>query len=1454
MAKRKTILIAAIIILIVLWSIDFIYNLSIYKENFNFYGFLDSYFFSANIFYRVFVSIIFLSILWAINRYNLKHETSKRLLETILESSGVCSILTDENGIIAHINSKAQKLTGWSKSEAIGKPIEFVLNLAHDNSGINIDNIVESILEKPNRSQIWENRNFNLISKDGSKNLISLSIQKVIRKKGEIGYILFSFQSVAADSEAFRTLAFSEKNLREIIEKIPDGFVLFNQKGEIIDCNNFFEKTIGIGKPNLLNQHFSNLLTKFINSGNQSQEDLDAFRTTFEDFIESPDLFETQNILFTTKTVDKEKNERLLELKLFKIIINGEIFIGLLTRDVTQSRDTLKQVQEMNIKLSNFAEQHTKEIEKANKELKALNERLLAEISRRKDTERILSESEEKYRILLNQISVGVYRTTPEGKFIYANPALAKILGFDSTEDLLKVSANSFYIGNRQRQHILDIHSKESEDFIKAETILVRRDGKKIFVMDFGRKNEDPITKSIYFDGVIIDVTEQVRNRKALELSEKRFKGLFNRLSDLYIRLNNRENFAIVSPSIKTILGYKQKEIIGKNIRSIVVNPEWYNRISKQLEQFGKVRNVLIEFKSHDGSTKFLNGDFILFKNNSGNIIGSEALLRDITNELEHKNYMSAVVSVTKAFTDFDNIETIGFELVKAYNYVLNVPNFVLFLMDAEQNALKARFSFDRYGLSFESVKLNNTSHPLVQAIRSGKQMLIESKEIAKYWKTLDAPVPQLYMALPLIAREKILGIIGIYTYTRYETFSNINLYYVSSLTEHIALELERKVLQDNLNSQAALMETLIESIPYPIYYLNLRTGKFSLCNTAFETFAEKPRAKIIGQTKDTVFDPEFYATLQIADEQIISDIYQEFEVIKKDKNGNQKIFYSIRKLLKMPEPNGFAVVGIMLDITERANYETQLQNALELNRQILELTPNGIFVTDNDVIVTVWNKRAEEITGYPAEEIVGKKCFLCTQLFGRDHCPITNLGIDEEILAKEVEIVTKSGEKKTIYKNASYLFDRKGNKIGVIESFDDITLRKDLENKLQFIADANSRISTIANLATSIKDHNSLYEVILPIVLNTTTSKGTVYLSFEDRNGKTKLTSIYHTTTKSKKKLQVEISIDNLRNSALRKAILEKEIVEIEKSTEEILQPQLEFLKEEHFIVAPVFSANRVFGVLIAYGKETLYESEEISAFERIALILATNTERIAYEIELNNALIKQYQLNEMRSNFIAMISHEYRTPLQAIILSAEILQKHFGKLTSEQKQIQFDRIRRAIQDMSDMIENVTLYNRLTRAEELLNIEEVNAKLFFESVIKDYELYYHQKAKINTHFKIKKEMVKIDQRLVSLIFSNLIGNAVTYSTVEPTIDIRVEIDSKKTEIRVEDNGIGIPIEEIDKIFEPFYRGKNTKAISGTGLGLSIVKHSVDLLKGEIYVNSEINKGTTFIVRIPNIN
>jgi signal transduction histidine kinase len=125
------------------------------------------------------------------------------------------------------------------------------------------------------------------------------------------------------------------------------------------------------------------------------------------------------------------------------------------------------------------------------------------------------------------------------------------------------------------------------------------------------------------------------------------------------------------------------------------------------------------------------------------------------------------------------------------------------------------------------------------------------------------------------------------------------------------------------------------------------------------------------------------------------------------------------------------------------------------------------------------------------------------------------------------------------------------------------------------------------------------------------------------------------------------------------------------------------------------------------------------------------------------------------------------------------------------------------------------------------------------------------EKHNLNLSFDIEDKKLFLDQKLMRFIFNNLLSNAAKYSPEGGTIDFSISTCNKNLVIKVSDEGIGIPAEEIGKIFDPFYRSKNTEMIEGTGLGLAIVKFAVELHNGEIKVNSEMNKGTTFLVKIP---
>ncbi len=1242
----------------------------------------------------------------------------------------------------------------------------------------------------------------------------------------------------------------SEAILRALFDKTNDMIVIIDKNGLVIDFNSAFLTHYGLKSEEVLNKYLLNVIFKNETNDPTIESQRQKIEDKFKKIIETGDVSLIPETIKGNLTLKGNKTHILK--KPFRIDLDyGEYFFASVTTDITELQNLIDQLNELNSQLENKVKEKTEELAKTIVDLQEANKKLAEEIEKRKVFEEELKKSEENYWNFIDNLPVGVYRTNLDGNFIIANRTLARILGCKDVEELKRFSATEFYKTREKRNEVLQQHSQEKQNLVKVETELITKDGRRIFVNDYGRSLFNQETGEVLFDGVIVDVTEKYQIEKELEKNEKRFRELFENLNEILFQMTEEGEILLVSPSVEEVLGFNPEELKGTKFSNLLEKPNWFERIKEILLEKNEARSVLISFKTSNNKIRFLKGDFFLFEPEPG-IQYIQTLLRDVTDEIENQNFMSSIFTIFRTFNQERDLFEIADNIMKALEYLTNVRNFIFGLVDEEDNSLKIIKHIDRFGNRFFKLSLSDDNHPIIECIHNQKISLYQDKDLDSFWFDKRFQPPSALVTIPLLSRSGVIGVIAIYSYSSEKLLTKAHTYYLNTLAEQISLGLERKLLADKLRVQLKLFEVLIESIPYPIYYRDLINKKYRFCNSAYEVFAERPKAEIIGKTPDEIFDKEIAEFLYEKDDEVISkQSTQAYELIKSDSKGERKIYLSIRSPIIIEQLNEKAVVGILIDITERRQYEEELQKALEYNKLILDLVPVAIFTIDTDTKITSWNKFAEEITGYTFEEVVGNSCFLCDNINVFRRCEIIDRQYDSTPFEKVMKFKNKSGRELIISKKATQLRDRNGNLIGGIEVFEDITLKEEFQRRLSYLAETNSRLATISNLAINVEDKETLIDVLLPVVLQISNSKGVCFIEGSQIHENFTLTRLIDYKFNEKQISSLFVPIEKFINTYLGKVFLQRESLVIDSASEDRLIAELSFLNGERLVIVPLQSGEEVYGLLIVYGKEEEYTEGEISSIERFALIFATNVDRIRYQSELQNLLIKQFQINELHSNFINLISHEYRTPLQAVILSAEILKKHFDKLTPEQKEKQFQRIEKAVKEMNDMLENVILFNKLSQPQERVNFELVDSKVFFESLLRDYILYYQDTAKINFKIHTKQKKVNVDYKLLQIIFGNIISNGVKYSQPNPEIDIDINILNDKIHLKFRDNGIGISKEEIPYIFEPFYRGKNIKTISGTGLGLSIVKNAVDLLGGHINVESELGKGTTFEIELP---
>lgn len=247
--------------------------------------------------------------------------------------------------------------------------------------------------------------------------------------------------------------------------------------------------------------------------------------------------------------------------------------------------------------------------------------------------------------------------------------------------------------------------------------------------------------------------------------------------------------------------------------------------------------------------------------------------------------------------------------------------------------------------------------------------------------------------------------------------------------------------------------------------------------------------------------------------------------------------------------------------------------------------------------------------------------------------------------------------------------------------------------------------------------------------------------------------------------------------------------------------------------------------------------------------------SQRRKAELEITESLDKQLELADIKSRFVSMASHEFRTPL-TLILSASDLLKSFGARMGELERAQcHDSIKHAVKRMTDMLEDVLLIGESDAGEAQFKPIPIDLRRLCESIVNEVGLRHGQSARAPHPIELRVPgglfKVDLDERWFRHIFCNLLSNAIKYSPDGGAVVFQVAQGAEEIEFLVIDNGIGLPKEDIPRIFESFFRASNIGNIAGNGLGLSIAKRAVELHGGHISVSSELGLGTTFKVVLP---
>jgi PAS domain S-box-containing protein len=560
-------------------------------------------------------------------------------------------------------------------------------------------------------------------------------------------------------------------------------------------------------------------------------------------------------------------------------------------------------------------------------------------------------------------------------------------------------------------------------------------------------------------------------------------------------------------------------------------------------------------------------------------------------------------------------------------------------------------------------------------------------------------------------------------------------------------------------------------------------------------------------------------------------------ELLNIKKDGTEFPVMLFTTIIYDKSNNPIALVGVSSDITEHKKADKSLRESEEKFRSIMENSADAIFITDTKGNYKYANKAAEDLLGYTKEEILSKSIGQLTP-FGipeEDFNLFGNL-VSSGRLSAEIELVKKDGTKITADINSVVLPDGQ-----IYASCRDITEKKQIQEEL-------------------IKHKDHLEELI------TERSKKLLAVMEETRDLYENSPCGYHSL--NEKGIFVRIN-----NTELRWLGYKREEVINKIGTSDILTPE----SRELF--------NKVFPVLINNGEINNVEYEYIRKdgttffgslnatsildekgkflMSRSTLFDITDRKRI--EVALNKAIEEAENANKAKSEFLANMSHEIRTPMNAVLGYTELLS---SLLTDQTQKNYIESIKSSGRSLLTLINDILDLSKIEAGKLELEYDYVDSHFFFTEFERIFALKSAEKG-IKFLVEIQSGTpagIYIDEPRLRQIVFNLIGNAIKF-THQGYVKLRVFTENPqvitytkdKTEefvdlvIEVEDTGIGISKEIMEEIFDPFIQARDQKNIGGTGLGLAITRRLTTLMKGAISLKSELGKGSTFAVKIPEI-
>ncbi len=536
---------------------------------------------------------------------------------------------------------------------------------------------------------------------------------------------------------------------------------------------------------------------------------------------------------------------------------------------------------------------------------------------------------------------------------------------------------------------------------------------------------------------------------------------------------------------------------------------------------------------------------------------------------------------------------------------------------------------------------------------------------------------------------------------------------------------------------------------------------------------------------------------------------YEPYKIILRFSIHNEIKFIETQAELFFSE-NGepTKVLGTAIDITEKYLMEETLKLSEKKYRTYFEESPIAIFIIDTEAKFLEVNRAACKLFDYRREELLQMKLmdiFHPESLLASIEC-LGNLN-KEGKMTREFKIISKNK-----------------NVLDIIVN----TVKPTPNRCVGFAQDITQINQMVKELAEHKRTTENFFNAMTDMVF-----------FYDIRKNK----MIYLNAAAEK---VMERTLSDLLNdiNIWIDAIHTDDIQSAKTAFQEVIEGVKERISIEYRIINSTGNARWV------WTRAWLIKDDQNNPV-RLEGIISDINESKTIETATRQALEKEKELNELKSRFISTMSHEFRTPLTSIYSSAELLEHYANQWDENKRNYYLLKIQESVIFLNGLLDDILLINKSESGILEFNPAEVSINSLCDEILEDIPFNINPKVIIKRSIKTNKSSYLFDERLIKQIIKNLLSNAIKYSPNGGEIIFDVSDNSQELIILVKDRGIGIPINEKEKLFKKFFRGSNASYVQGTGLGLTIVKNAVDLHGGTIEFDSEEGQGSTFTIKLP---